>query len=202
MRGEEVPVIVELKRSFSIPLLVQGIDRLALTDKVYVAFELPFKGKAPHKLSWREVERLCRMLGLGLLTVQFYKRNKPSVEVVCHPVPYVPRANKRGRERMLSEFKERSGDYNIGGTTRTKLVTAYREKALHCAHLLQVHGPLSPRELKIRTGNMNVAGMLQKNYYRWFRRKQRGIYEITPLGIEALATYGHVVEKLCEKPQI
>ena len=39
--GEEPPVVVELKRSFSVPLLVQGIDRQRLTDRVYVAIELP-----------------------------------------------------------------------------------------------------------------------------------------------------------------
>lgn len=28
----------------------------------------------------------------------------------------------------MYEFHERSGDYNVGGSSRAKLVTAYREK--------------------------------------------------------------------------
>ena len=38
VRGEEDPVVVELKRSFSLELVFQAIDRLKLSDKVYLAF--------------------------------------------------------------------------------------------------------------------------------------------------------------------
>ena len=37
VREEEPPVIVELKRSFSLALVLQGIDRLAVSDIVYLA---------------------------------------------------------------------------------------------------------------------------------------------------------------------
>jgi hypothetical protein len=40
-RGVEPPVIVELKRSFNLALLLQGIDRLAVTDRVYLAVGRP-----------------------------------------------------------------------------------------------------------------------------------------------------------------
>src|SRR4029434_6958530 len=36
-RGDEPPVIVELKLSFGLPLVLQGVDRLALTERVYLA---------------------------------------------------------------------------------------------------------------------------------------------------------------------
>lgn len=196
IRGDEPPVVVELKKSFSVPLLVQGIQRLTLTDQVYLAFEMPAKRKAPHRLKWNEVEKLCRMLGLGLLTVQFYKTKKPLVELLCHPVPYAPRKNKHRAERLVTEFKERSGDYNVGGATRVKLLTAYREKALTLAHLLKEHGPLSPKQLKAMTGGVKTSLILQHNYYRWFARKQRGIYEITPLGLEALKNYDNVLSHM------
>lgn len=192
MRGEEPPVIVELKKSFNIPLLVQGIDRLKMTDQVYVAFELPNKGRAPHRLHWDDVRRLCRRLGLGIITVQFYKRKQPAVDIVCEPVPYTPRHNKRAAARVVHEFRERSGDYNVGGSTQRKLMTAYREKSLHCAYLIRRQGPLSPRRLRELTGNKNAGDLLQKNFYRWFVRQSRGIYGITPLGEQALDTYSEV----------
>jgi hypothetical protein len=192
IRGEEPPVIVELKKSFNIPLLVQGIDRLRLTQQVYVAFELPNKGRAPHRLQWEDLRRLCRMLGLGIMTVQFYKRKKPAVDVVCEPTPYTLRPNKRAALQVVHEFHERSGDYNVGGSSKQKLMTAYREKSLLCAFLLREHGPLSPRQLRDFTGNKAVSSLLQKNYYRWFIRQSRGIYHITPLGEKALIEYAHV----------
>ena len=38
---------------------------------------------------------------------------------------------------ILKEFGARYGDYNTGGVTGEKLVTAYRELALHIAALLE-----------------------------------------------------------------
>ncbi|MBP1993441.1 DUF2161 domain-containing phosphodiesterase [Paenibacillus eucommiae] len=196
IRGDEPPVIIELKKSFTIPLLVQGLERMKLTEQVYVAFELPAKGRAPHRLRWDDISRLCRMLGLGVITVQFFQRKAPLVDIVCEPTPYTPRSNKRAALRIVNEFRERSGDYNIGGSTRQKLMTAYREKALHCVYLIKQHGPLSPKSLRELTGNSAVNGLLQKNYYRWFERKGRGIYDITLQGTAALSEYKHVLPGL------
>ncbi|MCU6796380.1 DUF2161 family putative PD-(D/E)XK-type phosphodiesterase [Paenibacillus sp. WQ 127069] len=256
IRGEEQPVIVELKRYFSIPLLLQGIDRLRLSRCVYVAFELPNKGRAPHGASWPELRKLCQMLGIGMITVQFFKRKQPAVHIECHPskapedmltaslpltaaasspdlsltspsLSYIaaldeidetisvtgcvsdatlytptklPRLNKRAAEGIVKEFKERRADYNVGGSSKRKLMTSYREKALHLAQLLHHHGTLSPLRLRQLTGNSKAAGLLQKNYYRWFQRVERGVYRLSPLGEEALVTYGHVVAELPPLP--
>jgi len=235
LREDEPPVVVELKKNFSVPLLLQGINRLRLTRYVYVAFELPNKGRAPHGASWPELRKLCQMLGVGMLTVKFYKRGQPKVSVECHPpaitatgkaadtlapafirlneladpvasssdplapppLPVeLPRHNKRASERIVHEFRERRADYNVGGSTKRKLVTSYREKALHMARLLQLNGPMSPRKLREQTGIANAASLLQKNYYRWFQRVERGIYRLTPQGEQALHTYAQVVEHL------
>ncbi|MCZ8519282.1 MULTISPECIES: DUF2161 domain-containing phosphodiesterase [Paenibacillus] len=204
IRGEEPPVIVELKRSFTIPLLLQGIDRLRLSRSVYVAFERPAKGKAPHSASWPELRKLCSMLGLGMITVQFYKTRKPRVDVECHPLeggalypsPAPPRHSKYAAGKLLQEFQERKADYNIGGSTKRKLVTAYREKSLHLAGLLGELGPMSPRQLRSLTGYAQAASILQKNYYLWFHRVDRGVYTLSPEGEEALKTFAHVVDGL------
>lgn len=193
VREEEPPVIVELKRTFNMPLLIQGLDRLRTTDQVYVAVEMNAKGKAPYGLAWNDLARLCRRIGLGLITVRFYKTKKPFVEVLCGPEPYIPRRNARRTEKLLTEFRERSADYNTGGSSKVKLVTAYREKALHCAFAMHTHGPLSTKRLREITGSTKVTAILQKNYYGWYRRIGRGTYEITPTGQEAIRLYEAVI---------
>lgn len=204
VRGDEPPLIVELKRSFSIPLLLQAIDRLKITDTVYVAFELPAKGRAPHGASWPELRKLCGMLGLGMLAVQFYKTRRPRVEVLCHPpaasepLYAAPRRNKRAATRLMQEFSERRADYNVGGSTRRKLVTAYREKSLQLVWLLHTQGPMSPRQLRDLTGNGKAAALLQRNVYLWFQRVSRGVYQLTPSGVEALTAYAHVIAGFTE----
>jgi hypothetical protein len=196
VRGSEEPVIVELKRTFNLPLLIQGLDRLRTTELVYVAVEMNPNGKAPHGLSWGDLTRLCRRLGLGLITVRFYKTKKPFVEVQCDPDSYTPRRTLRRKEGLLLEFRERSADFNVGGSNKTKLVTAYREKALHCAWALNTYGPLNTKRLREITGSSKITAILQKNFYGWYRRVNRGTYELTPAGQEALRLYEAVVKGL------
>ena len=90
-RGEELPVIVELKLAFSLTLLLQGVDRLGLTDRVYLAVGRP-RGRRGRRGSVlrRDVRDLCRRLGLGLMTVA-PGRSAGCVEVIVDPVPYRPR---------------------------------------------------------------------------------------------------------------
>ncbi|WP_339211708.1 DUF2161 family putative PD-(D/E)XK-type phosphodiesterase [Paenibacillus sp. FSL L8-0333] len=135
----EHPLIVEMKKSFNLALLLQGIERLKLSPTVYLAVERVRDKKGAVNQRWGELSGLCRRLGLGLITVIFYKTKAPLVEVLVEPdeKPPAQRSNKRRRERLLYEFRERSGDYNTGGSTRVKLVTAYREKALRVALSLQ-----------------------------------------------------------------
>lgn len=189
----EEPIIVELKKTFNLSLIFQGIDRLKLSAQVYLAVEKTKKKAGAQNQRWGDIANLCRMLGLGLITVQFFKSKKPDVEVLTEPLPYIPRSSKKRVTRLLYEFNERSGDYNAGGSSNAKLVTVYREKALYCAYFLEKHEKLSPRQLKILTGSSNVSDILQKNFYGWFERQERGIYALTPKGVEALNTYAHVI---------
>ncbi|KWX73167.1 DUF2161 family putative PD-(D/E)XK-type phosphodiesterase [Paenibacillus jilunlii] len=140
LRGdEEQPLIVEMKKSFNLALLLQGVERLRLSPNVYLAVERVRDKKGAVNQRWGELTGLCRRLGLGLVTVVFYKTKAPLVEVLAEPgdAPPQARGGARRRERLLYEFRERSGDYNTGGSTRVKLVTAYREKALRVALALQ-----------------------------------------------------------------
>src|SRR5438874_1455129 len=103
-RGDEPPVIVELKLRFSLPLLLQGIDRLRITERVYLAVPRPpyrARGLSPEAAS---VRRLCRRLGLGLMIVG---RRGDSVLVLEEPSPSRPRLAHRRVLRLADEFARR-----------------------------------------------------------------------------------------------
>jgi len=67
VRGDEEPVVVELKTAFTLQLVFQGIRRQIITDDVYVAFGNG--GTALWNRQYRDIVKLCRMLGLGLIAV-------------------------------------------------------------------------------------------------------------------------------------
>ncbi|MGH7305278.1 MAG: DUF2161 family putative PD-(D/E)XK-type phosphodiesterase [Candidatus Rokuibacteriota bacterium] len=178
-RGVEPPVIVELKLAFGLALVLQGVDRLALTDRVYLAVGRPRGGRRRRgSVLRRDVRDLCRRLGLGLLTVA-PGRSASCVEVVVDPVPYRPRRRTASLTRLLGEHARRVGDPNRGGVTRTPIVTAYRQEALRCAVLIERGGQSSLKALR-ETGLVpNASRILQRDVYGWFRRLQRATYALT-----------------------
>ncbi|MBM3571277.1 MAG: hypothetical protein FJX52_02800 [Alphaproteobacteria bacterium] len=179
VRGAEPPVIVELKLTFNLALLLQGVDRLALTDRVYLAVPEP-RGRRGGSVSvYRgEVRKLCRRLGLGLMTV-LPTRNGGRVNVLLDPEPYRPRKAGKRLGLMLGEHARRAGDPNRGGVTKTPLMTAYRQEALRCALFIQRQGKASPKELRATGQAPNATGILLKDYYGWFERVERGVYKLT-----------------------
>jgi hypothetical protein len=178
-RGDDPPVIVELKLSFGLALLLQGVDRLALTDRVYLAVTRP-RGRQARRGSVRrrDVRDLCRRLGLGLMTIE-PARGAAGVEVVVDPLPYRPRRRAASLARLLGEHARRVGDPNRGGITRTPIVTAYRQEALRCAMLIERGGRASLKALR-ETGLVpNAPRILQRDVYGWFRRLERATYALT-----------------------
>jgi hypothetical protein len=192
-RGDEPPVIVELKLRFSLALVFQGIDRLRITDRVYLAVPRPphrARGLSPEAPS---VRRLCRRLGLGLIIIG---RRGDSVAILEEPGPYWPRPARRRILRLAVEFARREGDLNIGGRSRAPIVTAYRQDALRCARALADSGPLRLRELRAMTGVDAAAPILQRNVYGWFARIARGTYALTEPGHAALVQFADAVAVL------
>lgn len=165
-RGTELPVIVELKQSLTLALLYQAVDRLTISDHVYVAVARPKRGVTA------DATKLCRRLGLGLIVVTA----AGSVEVLADPVPYMPRTNTKRRGVLLKEFNARAGDPNIGGSTRKPLMTAYRQDAMKCQVFLAQNGPASPKAIKAATAVDRAANILRDNVYGWFEKVERGVY--------------------------
>jgi hypothetical protein len=190
-RGEEPPVIVELKLRFNLALVLQGVDRLAVTERVYLAVPRPERRARASLAPGRpEIRNLCRRLGLGLMLVDL---TQGRVEILEEPVPYRPRHLKSRALRLLDEFSRRIGDGNVGGAVGVPLVTAYRQDALRCARALAIYGPMRVGAVKAVAGVPRTARILQRNVYGWFFRIERGIYRLTPEGGQALGRFAEAI---------
>jgi len=181
-RGDEPPVIVELKTGFSLALIHQAVARQAISDVVYIA--VPRRKGKQFQSVLKNMKSLCRRLGLGLITVRM---RDEFVEVHCDPGPYRPRKSKIKSERLLREFGRRSGDPNTGGSMRTGLVTAYRQDAYRCAAHLAACGASRGSEVAMQTGVEIATRMMADNHYGWFRRIDRGVYDLSETGRQALS---------------
>ena len=193
IRGEEPPVIVELKAGFSLPLVFQGIARQNVTDNVYLAVA-PFPGRNSRR---NDALALCRRLGLGLLAVRL--EPAPFVEPLLDPAEYRPRRRRPELGRLLREFQRRVGDPNEGGSSRRKIVTAYRQDALRCASYLGANGPTKAAVVAKAVGVAKAGVMMRTDHYGWFERPigtPRGVYGLTPKGRAALDEYADTVAVL------
>jgi len=195
-RGEEPPVIVELKLTLNLELILQAIDRQKASDAVYVAVPDDRRSKSRTLLrrSYREVLRLVKLLGLGLMVVNF-RAGTTTVDVPVDPAPYRPRKSLRKRRRMLREFELLRADYNVGGS-RGAQVTAYRQDALACAKYLVSEGVRRPVEIRKATGIARAGQIVYDNHYGWFEHLGPGEYRVSEGGVAALQEYRSVVEAL------
>ena len=186
-RGEDPPVIVEMKLSFSLALVMQGVARQALFDDVYLAVPVAEKGWT---LRYKDIIALCRRLGLGLLAVR-----SGQVEAHLDPAPYVPRKSRQRAGRLLREFERRVGDPNTGGTTGIKRMTAYRQDALRCLVVLR-DGALKASVVARSAKVARAAALMRDDHYGWFERVSIGIYALTPKGQAAILDYSGEIARL------
>jgi hypothetical protein len=187
-------LIIELKLTLSVDLLIQAAKRQKLTDQVYVAIPRP-KGRLNSK-QWTDKCHLVKRLELGLIVVSF-TGNRAKAEVLFDPTPFNRRQskglNKRKRESLMKEIDGRSADFNVGGSNRTKIMTAYKENCIQIASYLEYLGPLSPKELVEMGTGPKTSSILTKNFYSWFERVRRGVYVISEKGKEELKEFSDLV---------
>jgi hypothetical protein len=181
--------IVEMKRGFSLDLLLQAVDRMRAADEVWLAVPATRRGRDRD----RRVHRLCRLIGFGLLAVD---AGCDRIEVLAEPGPYRPRQDKARRRRIFAEHKQRRGDPSTGGSTRQPVMTAYRQRALACAAGLRA-GPGRPRDL--RHAAPDAGRILLRNVYGWFERAEPGLYRLTGLGEAALQRWDGLAGEAMEE---
>jgi len=191
-RNAEPPLIVELKTTLNFELVLQAVDRLKVSESVYIAFP----ANAPMwRNKWKRVRALCQRLGVGIITLNI---KTLGVKVRLDPLPCKPRRNPKRQYRLLAEFEKRVGDPNTGGSTRKPLMTAYRQDALRCLISL-VDGSQSLARSRAETGVSRAGSIVQKDHYGWFERVSRGNYQLSPKGFKAVVDYEDMIVDLARQ---
>lgn len=195
LRGDEL-IVVEMKKSLNLDVIIQAVLRQRLGDKVYVA--VPKPGRILFTKRWKNICHLLRRLEIGLILVSF-RSGRTFAEVEFEPEVFdremSKKLNGKKRRSVLKEFDERHGDYNTGGSTRKKLVTAYKEMAIQIACCLEKYGPLSTKQLRqFGTDEDKTQVILADNYYGWFERVSKGVYSLNEHGLKDLNKYSELKE--------
>lgn len=179
LSNDDPPVVVvaELKLSFNLELILQAVDRATISNEVWIAARISSSGRG--READKRYRNLCRRLGVGMLGIS----DAGEVSVIVGSVSPMPRTDPKRRSRLMREHQKRRGDPVLGGSTRTPIMTAYRQQALACAATLTA-GPLRVRD--IRTNVPDAGKILLSNVYGWFERLDRGVYALTEAGRIAL----------------
>ncbi len=192
VRGEEVPVVVELKLSFNLNVVLQAVERLSLSPIVYVGIPRQCKTLKRRR---RQIIKLLRMLGLGLVAVD-PELETGNVEVLLDPGEYKPRKSKRRQERLLGEFMRRVGDPNLGGTAKRKgIMTAYRQRALAIGGFLRENGATKASHVAQTLREPKARDILYRDVYGWFDREARGVYKLSPRGKREITLWQGTAEE-------
>ena len=182
-RPEDPPIIIELKLSLNMSILLQAVDRIKISDTVYIGVP---NGLVVLKKRRKQIIKLMRMLGLGLIVID-PRAKIGGVDVLCDPGEYKPRQIKKQTQRLLKEFQERVGDPNQGGTSMKRgLMTAYRQKVLAIATYLMTHGETKASIIAKSLEEPKTRAILYDNVYGWFDRLGKGVYTLSPKGFSEL----------------
>ena len=123
---------------------------------------------------------------MGLVTVAM---DSPSFLVEAQLLPNMKEGrNTKTSRALMAEFNGLSFDYNQGGGTQAKIITANREKCLKIAVALNEVGQATAADL-IKNYNCpkDTNSVLGRSAYNWFDKVSRGIYTLSDEGKAALA---------------
>ena len=173
---DEMLWIVEMKLSTNLTLIFQAMERQTATDWVFIAIPRPRRARDD---SYMKLQRLLKKLELGLITVALDSPAKLA-EVVLFPMGKADKANKKSAS-VRREIAGRSADTT--GGSRGIVNTAYRERCVRIACLLEAHVNLSAKELvKTHGCEGDASSILRQNHYNWYKKTARGRYELSGIG--------------------
>lgn len=191
---DDTLVIVELKLSLNITLLMQAVKRQKITPNVYVA--IPRPNYSLRKRKWRDLVHLMRRLELGLIVVSFGKK-MAHAELIHEPLAFdrkrSVRQSNKALEKLILEVSSRKSNVNIGGSYQTEVMTAYKENCIQVAYYLDQIGGASAKALRDHGTGEKTHSILYKNYYKWFERVSRGVYDLTDKGRKEYKQYPDII---------
>ncbi len=186
IRDAEPPVVVELKLSLNLTVILQAVDRLALTSSVYIGVP---EGCGALRRKPKQIRKLLKMLGIGLIAINPAGQTG-GVSVLLDPGEYRPRVIKHRQVRLLGEFERRVGDPNQGGTaSQSGIMTVYRQKAIRVARFLDSRGPTRAADVARHTQESKARDILYRDVYGWFDRLSRGVYALSPRGKREITSW-------------
>ena len=180
---DDKTIVAELKKSFNITLVYQLLNRQTFCKNVYAVIPRPKKG-AKDK-NFKSMVKLCKKLDFGLITVALDSPVK-FAETILSPNEISSITNYKKKTAAEKEAVSRSGDYNTGGSTGKKIITAYREKSIELLCLISVFCPVTGAKLLEMGYEKGAYSILYKNYYKWFEKVEKGVYTISKTGTKAL----------------
>lgn len=182
---ENIVVICELKRGFTIELVYQLVQRKKLTPYVYAVIPRP---KNMRSAAFRKKLDILRALDCGLIVVL---NSTKRVDMIIQPRGEDTDAKKYRRKGIEKETKTRKVSLNLGGQSRRKIVTAHKESVIAALCYIEKYGTIKTRECKD-----NIKNVLQKNHYNFFVRIEKGVYTANESGRNFLneKDYSDVVE--------
>lgn len=163
--------IVEIKLNFNITLLNQGIAAQRIADFVYIAIPKPKKTR-----KFNGHIHIAKRLGLGLITVG------NTVDILVEPEKSPFSKNYSKLKKVKKEVENRKVDINIGGSTRKKINTFYREKSIQIACYLEGREPQKPKDLVKEGCPEDTRDILYNNFFGYFERSSRGKYTLSIIG--------------------
>ncbi|MCL2361256.1 MAG: DUF2161 family putative PD-(D/E)XK-type phosphodiesterase [Defluviitaleaceae bacterium] len=168
--------IVEMKLSANLKLIFQAMERQTATDWVFVAVPRPRKARGG---SFMKLQRLLKKLQIGLISVALDSPAKHA-EIILFPSGKADKTTKKSAI-IRKEIAGRTTD-TTGGSKGT-VNTAYRERAVRIACLLEAHGDLSAKELtQIHGCEKDTYSILRVNYYNWYKQVARGRFGLSTDG--------------------
>lgn len=190
-------IVFEFKKSLSLELLIQGVKRQKISDLTYLCVPRPLKFSYNSK--FKDILYLLKRLQLGLIFVDMNKERSGSIEIILDPTLFdmaqSKKYHKKKREGLLKEISLRKTSINKGGSTRKKLMTAYREDSLRLLHLAFDKEFISPKD-GVSIGILKSQSILRNNYYNWFTKLDRGKYSLSDEGKSAYISYKDVIDTL------
>ncbi len=162
---DDIVVICELKRGFTIELLYQLVQRKKMTAYVYAVIPRP---KNMRSRAFLKKLDILRALDCGLMVVL---NSTKRVDIVLEPKGEDTAAKKMRRKGIEKEVVVRKTSLNLGGQNKRKIVTAHKESLIAAICYIEKYG-----QIKTRICKENIRNVVQRNHYGYFIRIDRGVY--------------------------